>query len=175
MSHVLNHGDTVGVLVLTGKHGEIFTVNSQGRIHRKIRLTPTGGGAAPAAASRRGGQSAPRFSRLADASRLAWVKKVMECINRTLVNLTEGTALVGSIVVCGGSDLQKIFKNELVLREVHHTLRNKIIYTPSGLDPTAEQRGKKLRKVADRSSGGKIGTSLLDYEIRALVEATLRQ
>ena len=172
----------VGVVVLTGKRGELFTVSGRGKISRLERLAPTGG-CAPASASRRGGQSALRFSRLAESFRLSWVKKVVEAMNRALVGNhgddDEGftASRLHRVLVCGGRDLQTLLKSDAVQKEIHHTLRQKLMFVESSIDPTETQRGKKLRKVTTKSGGGgdttSRGTVLLDHELRAMVVATL--
>ena len=79
-----------------------------------------------------------------------------------------------------GSDLQTLFKADKAIQKVlHYTLQQggMVKYVAGKDDPTNEQRGKKLRKVVatggGESGGGKVGTSLLDWEIRGVVEATL--
>ena len=79
-----------------------------------------------------------------------------------------------------GSDLQTLFKADKDIQKVlHYTLQQggMVKYVAGKDDPTNEQRGKKLRKVVatggGESGGGKVGTSLLDWEIRGVVEATL--
>ena len=190
---ILGSEDHVGIVVLTGKQGEIFKVNGSnsrgGQVHRLARLAPSGG-SAQASASRRGGQSALRFSRLADGFRLAWVKKVVETMNGTLVEKNDDgsgssnkTSTLKKVLVCGGGGLKLIFGSEPVVKEIHHTLRDKIMFVSSGIDPIETQRGKKLRKVNSSSSNKKdddsstktIGTMLLDHELRDLIVTVMTE
>ena len=85
-----------------------------------------------------------------------------------------------SLLPHSGSDLQTLFKADKAIQKVlHYTLQQggMVKYVAGKDDPTNEQRGKKLRKVVatggGESGGGKVGTSLLDWEIRGVVEATL--
>ena len=153
---------------MTGKQGELFLVHGSGTVQRCARVTPSGAGAVTASASRRGGQSALRFSRLADSRRLAWVKKVVETMNSVLVPSSVEHVLK-VVLICGGGGLQTLLKSDAVDKEIHHTLRSKIRLVPSGIDPTESQRGKKLRKVPKTDKG----TTLLDHELYGLIRTML--
>jgi len=171
----VNAHEKIAVLVITGKRSELFTINGRGSIQRLARISPTGGGAAPASSSRRGGQSALRFSRLADSRRAEWVKKVIEMMNHALVlNISETEAAAAfqlkQVLICGGGGLKILMKSDAIQKEIHYTLREKMVYVPSGIDPVEKQRGDKLRKT---SGSEKKGTILLDHELKELVRVML--
>jgi hypothetical protein len=149
----------VGLLVLSGKQGEVFVVQGA-HVQRVSRITPALG-TAPASASRRGGQSAPRFSRLADSARLAWVKKFVETVNAAFT-ADNARCGVSSLLVCGGEGLKTLLASDQVQKDVHHTLRPLFWYCPSKTDPMGKDA--HLKKVAE-GAGGKVGTTLADHEV----------
>jgi hypothetical protein len=162
------------VMLLTGKNFELFKVGgSSSSVQRVLRLSPTGG-VAPASASRRGGQSALRFSRLADAARVQWLKKCIQALN---ANLTSSLHVnpVAVIIVCGATGLKTLLKSKS--DGVDHRLRPSLYFLPSSVDPAA-LGNENLRKVkvrvagADSSSRGKttkVSTTLLDHEVVEMV------
>lgn len=162
------------VMLLTGKNFELFKIGGSSlSVQRIVRLSPTGG-VAPAAASRRGGQSALRFSRLADAARSRWVKRCIQALNESMAPSLDKHP-VAAIIVCGATGLKTLLKSRT--DDVDHRLRSSLHFLASDIDPAC-LGNERLRKVnvSNAISGGKmkkVSTTLLDFEVVDVVASVL--
>lgn len=66
----------------------------------------------------RGGQSAPRFGRLRDAARKAWISVVANQLNTAFTDRSTGNISVSAIILCGSGDLkQHLAQRDNILHE----------------------------------------------------------
>lgn len=64
----------------------------------------------------RGGQSAPRFGRLRNAARAAWISTVATQLNTAFTDKSTGNISVSAIILCGSGDLkQHLYQRDNVL------------------------------------------------------------
>ena len=153
------HGK-VALCVLTGKYFEIYTVI--GRNVTRVKKIKAPGGGIKATASRRGGQSALRFARIAQSNRERWVKRVCETLNDLKDELCDIP-----VYLCGGTDLKLLFRS-ISPKHLHHTVR--CIISENDISST---KTSSLSKLKD-DSGKKIFSMLSDHEVVSVLKAAMR-
>ena len=133
-------GGTAGLVSISGNEATFHLVgaHSSRRVGRK---TPAGGKVGTA--SRRGGQSALRFARLAEEKRMVWVGRVAELTVEHFKELPDCRA----VVVSGSSELKARLLDSRVLRLVNKP----IIVTTDTIDTDKQMRAacaKALQRAA---------------------------
>eukprot|EP00656_Telonema_subtile_P051231 TRINITY_DN6840_c0_g1_i2.p1 TRINITY_DN6840_c0_g1~~TRINITY_DN6840_c0_g1_i2.p1 ORF type:complete len:224 (+),score=47.44 TRINITY_DN6840_c0_g1_i2:1-672(+) len=97
-------GKVAGLVAISGENAKVYRASQKGvLLLRTIR--PKGIGHVTASASRRGGQSAPRFQRAADQGRAAWVRRVSEEAGALLLS---PEVAAQAVCVCGSAELRRM-------------------------------------------------------------------
>jgi len=172
----------LGCVFITGKGSELFSISarvpssaSRNLFARIFESSSTSvsrlgkvrapGGAVAATASRRGGQSALRFSRIAEAQRREYVKSVARSMNEKFVAKN-----LDAIVVIGGNDLKHLLI-EAARTRVPLVLRRLMTVCPGEIDATANSRGVRIKTKGTKQV---IKTMTSDHALRTQIAACIR-
>ena len=153
--------EKVALCVLTGKSCEIYTVIGR-QVTRLKRIKAPGGGI-KATASRRGGQSALRFARIAQSNRERWVKGICEELNDLKDEIFDIP-----LYLCGGADLKLLFRS-ISPKHLHQTLLFRCIISECDISST---KTSKLSKLKD-DTGKKIFSMLSDHEVISVLKVAM--
>lgn len=154
----------VALCVMTGKGCEVYTVLGH-QVSRLKRIKAPGGGI-KATASRRGGQSALRFARIAQSNRERWVKRICEELNDLKDDLDGLT-----IYLCGGSDLKLLFRSIAFKLLNHEIFIHLNICDKNDISSTKTSTPSKFKD--DR---GKTRQAMLsDHEVMLVLKVAMRQ
>lgn len=173
------------LLVMTGKGAEFFSVRVRVPRHRTIeaRRVPENAirttgcvrrlkrfvpprGVVTATASRRGGQSALRFSRIAEAMRKLWITRLIDGLN----DLIDDRNPPDAIYVVGTKGLENIMRSESVLKRIK--TRTPIRFCGESVRwCVAESRGIVRVLVENTSKKRKVKTMLADHDVFKVITA----
>lgn len=107
-------GAQAGLVHITGSRACFYSVDRNNATPWGV-VRPEGQGAVTASASRKGGQSAPRFQRAAEQGRAAWVRQVALALRERFADGEQCT--VQAIAVSGSAELRHMLMKEKVLTE----------------------------------------------------------
>lgn len=113
----------------------------------------------------RGGQSAPRFGRLREAARAAWVSTVATQLNTAFTDRSTGNVSVAGIVLCGSGSLkQQVYLRDNVLdARVHAAIFPTLVDIQYGGHAGIQEAMKKAAPLMEDQAFAQQRSALLTF------------